>query len=170
MFRIGSLLVLFFLSLPAFSMKRESFFLKNEVRKPLISFLEQTVGLHEALYSKKKDQVNLIVSKMIKQIEELKASQKNLVHLSLHEKLYMDKWLGKLKIHLEAIKNSDQQRRINMNAINRALAYVAHLYELKQYAVFFCPQDQSIWMQTKEIKKEKLLHLNYESCGTMVGR
>ena len=47
------------------------------------------------------------------------------------------------------LKNSDCDRRgrESLKSISRALTYVAHVYGLNDYAVFFCPADRSVWMQ-----------------------
>ena len=147
-------------------MKKAFFPIKNELKGPLVSLLDEVVYLHQAFYSKKEDQIHLISSKMTNQIEILEQSPH---FLSYHQQSYTHKLLRDIKAQLEAIKSAGNTRKSSINSINRTLTYMAHLYGLKKYAVFFCPKDRSVWMQGKNKQKTRPLHLEYQSCGDIVG-
>ena len=167
MFRIICIITLISVSQSVLAMKRASFPLKDELRVPLVALLDEAVSLHQAFYSKKEEQVHLTVSKMVNQIEMLERFP-NL--LPYHQWSYIYKLLQDLKPQLEVMKIAKVKRKVHMNAVNRTLTYMAHVYGLKKYAVFFCPKDRSVWMQGKDVKKMRPLHLEYQSCGALVGK
>lgn len=168
MFRYCSIIILICFSVSSFALKR-TFPLTNEWKTPLVSLLDEAVDLHQAVYAQKEDQVLLTLSRMVNQIETLKQSPSVLPY---HQQSYMYKLLQGLKPQLEAIKTSSPgNRKNNINSVNRTLTYMAHVYGLKKYAIFFCPQDYSVWMQGKQkTKKNRPLHLDYKSCGALVNK
>lgn len=148
-------------------MKRATFPLRDELKVPLVSLLDEAVYLHQAFYSKKEDHIYLALSKMVNQIEILEKSPKLLPY---HQRFYIYRLLKDLKPQLEAMKITKGKRKVGINAVNRTLTYMAHIYGLKKYAVFFCPKDRSVWMQGKGAEKMRPLHLEYQSCGSLVGK
>ncbi len=166
MFQIAVLAV--FLSHAGWAMKKPAFPLKEELKGPLVSLLDEAVDLHRAFYSKKEDQINIISLKMARKIEELEQSPRLLPY---HQGSYIHRLLQGLKPQLEAVKTPGSKRQSNIASINRSLTYMAHVYGLRKYAVFFCPADRSVWMQDPGGKgKIKPLHLQHRSCGSLVGK
>ena len=167
MLKYYSLIILICFSISGFSLKR-TFVLTDEWKAPLVSLLDEGVYLHQAFYAKKEDQVLLTLSKMVNQVETLQQSPRVLPY---HQQSYVYKLLQGLAPQLEAIKTAPPDKQKNgLNKINRTLTYMAHVYGLKKYAVFFCPQDYSVWMQGKHTKKTRPLHLDYKSCGALVNK
>ena len=164
MSRVCAILLLITFSFCGFALKK-TFSVKDELREPLTSLLDEAVYLHQAFYSKKEDQVRLTSLKMINQIEMLERSPQLIPY---HQRSYVDRLLKSLKPQLEAIRTSPSSRRTNINSVNRTLTYMAHIYGLNKYAVFFCPDDRSVWLQGKKSKKMKPLHLEYQDCGALV--
>ena len=162
-----SIVIFILFSSFGFALKKPSFPLKDELKGPLISLLDEAVYLHKAFYSKKEDQIHLTVSKMVSQIKALEQSPQLLPY---HQKYYVYRLLQTLKPQLESIQSVPEERSANINSINRTITYMAHIYGLKKYDVFFCPTDRSVWMQGKKIKKARPLHLKYQSCGSPVGK
>ena len=150
-------------------MKRPTFPLKDELKAPLVSLLDEAVYLHQAFYSKKEDQIHLTLSRMINQIEVLEQSPELLPY---HQRSYTYRLLRGLKPQLEAMMKiaNKGNRKTSINSINRTLIYMAHVYGLKKHVVYFCPKDRSVWMQGKNVKKMRPLHLEYQSCGAVVGK
>ena len=148
----------------SFAVKKSTFTLEQKLKSPLISLLDETVGLHKAFYSKRDDQVHLAVSKMATHISTL---EKNTYLFSPTQRSYIHRLLQGLKPKLEAIKaEGTRGGKPHIDSINRTVTYMAHLYGLKKYTIFFCPQDRSVWMQGKT-GENRPLHLN--SCGAPVG-
>ena len=165
MYRVFIVLLLITFSFCGFALKK-TFSVKDELKRPLTSLLDEAVYLHQAFYSQQEDQIRLTSLKMINQIEMLERSPQLLPY---HQRSYIDRLLRSLKPHLEAIRTSSAGiRRTNINAVNRTLTYMAHIYGLKKYAVFYCPDDRSVWLQGKKSKKMKPLHLAYQECGALV--
>lgn len=167
MFQMFFIITFLSISHFGFAMKKPVFPLQDKLKAPLVSLLDEAVYLHQAFYSKKEDQIHLTLSKMINQINVLERSPELLPY---HQRSYTYRVLQSLKPQLEAMKVAKEKRKANINSINRTLTYMAHVYGLKKYAVFFCPKDRSVWMQGKNVKKGKPLHLEYQSCGAMVGK
>ena len=160
----------FFLSSTLSAMvKKGSFLLERQVKAPLVSLLDEAVYLHEMFYSKNEDQVHLRASKMIQQIRNIR-QQQSIISLSHHQRSYMEKLLQDLSSRLESLKISSEPRsRVNnMHAINRQLTYMAKVYGLEKYDVFFCSKDRNVWM--KKNTKSKTLHLSDTSCGVSVSK
>ena len=156
------------------AMKRPAFPLKQELKAPLISLLDSAVDLHQAFYSKKEAQIHLTSLQMARKIQELEQSPGLLPY---HQGSYIYRLLQDLKPRLEAVKTPGGKRKKNIASINRDLTYVALMYGLRKYAVFFCPQDRSVWMQAERSAEKgagrgqiKPLHLEYRSCGALVGK
>ena len=159
--------IVLFLSWPGFCLKKNTFSLNEDIKAPLVSLLDSAVYLHKAVYSRKEAQIHLALLKINNQIAELEQSP---MLLPYHQHSYIYKVLQDLKTNLEAVKNSKQRRKANVNSINRALTYMAHVYGVKKYAVFFCPQDRSVWMQeSRSGKKKRPMHLERQPCGAQVG-
>ena len=167
MFRFCFLITLTLSSSLGFAIKRTSFPLKEELKTPLTALLDEAVDLHHAVYSNQEDRIHLTLSKMIYQIEELKQFPQLLPY---HQQSYTYGLLQALKPQLEAIKVSREKRKDNINAINRTLTYMAHVYGLKKYAVFFCPRDRSVWIQKGKNTRQKRPPQAYRSCGDLVGK
>ncbi len=148
-------------------MKRPNFPINKELKGTLTSLLDKAVDLHQAFYSKKEDQMRLTLLKMINTIKILEQSPQPLPY---HQRTYISKLLRELKPKLETLKNSYGNTAESINSINRSLTYMAHVYGLKKYVVFFCPKDRSVWMQGQHTKAGKPLHLEYQSCGAPVGK
>ena len=148
-----------------FAVKKNTFTLEQKLKSPLVSLLDETVDLHKAFYSQRDDQLHLAVSKMVAHISTL---EKNTYLFSPTQRSYMHRLLQGLKPKLEAIKAEGTKKggKPHIDSINRTVTYMAHLYGLKKYTIFFCPQDRSVWMQGKT-GKNRPLHLN--SCGAPVG-
>ena len=166
MFRIIIFTCLLGLSFSAFSVKRSSFFLKDESEKQtLLALLDEAVHLHGAVYSQDEDRIHLSISKIMDKIEQLRVFS---VLMPYHELSYRDKLLQNIAIQLETLKSPPgQNRKYNMNIINREFTNLIHIYGLeKKYIVFFCSKDRSVWIQSKT---EQALHLDYQSCGAPVG-
>ena len=167
MLRTCFLIILIFLSWFSVAMKRTAFPLKDALRGPLVSLLDEAVYLHQAVYAKQEDQIHLTLSKMVNQIETLEKSPQLLPY---HQQSYIYRLLQGLKPQLEAIKVSQEKRGASINSINRTFTYMAHVYGLKKYAVFFCPKDRSVWMQGKNVNNRRPLHLKYQLCGSPIGK
>lgn len=168
MFRISFIIVLMlFFSGDGLAMKRANFPITRELKGTLTSLLDKAVDLHQAFYSKKEDQMRLTLLRMINTIEVLEQSPQSLPY---HQKSYISKLLRELKPKLETLKNSHTKTAESINSINRSLTYMAHVYGLKKYVVFFCPKDRSVWMQGQNTNTTKPLHLEYQSCGAPVGK
>ena len=166
MFRVFFIILFFSLSHSGFAMKRPTFPLQDKLKAPLVSLLDDAVYLHQAFYSKEEGQIHLALSRMINQIETLEQTPELLPY---HQRSYTYRVLRGLKLQLEAMTGmTNGKRKNNINSINRTLTYMAHVYGLKKHAVFFCPRDRSVWMQGKNVKKRPL-HLEYQSCGAVVG-
>ncbi len=145
--------------------KKSSFSLEQEAKTPLVSLLDEAIRLHEVFYSKNEDQINLRASKMIQQIRDIR--KQSVLSLSHHQRSYMEKLLQDLSSQLESLKMSGESDRVTqIHAINRQLTYMAKVYGLKKYDIFFCSKDRRVWMQGST--KNKPLHLNYEFCGVPV--
>ena len=164
MSRVCIVLLLITFSFCGFALKK-TFSVKDELKGPLTSLLDEAVYLHQAFYSKQEDQIRLTSLKMMNQIEVLERSPQLVPY---HQRSYIGRLLKGLKPQLEAIRTSPGMRRTNINAVNRTLTYMAHIYGLNKYAVFFCPDDRSVWLQGKKSKKMKPLHLEYQECGALV--
>lgn len=164
MFRMSVIFLLIIFSFGGFALKK-TFSVKDELKEPLTSLLDEVVYLHKAFYSQQEDRIRLTALKMINQIEMLERSPQLLPY---HQRSYIDRLLKSLKPQLEAIRTSPSRRRTNINSVNRTLTYMAHIYGLNKYAVFFCPDDRSVWLQGKKSKKMKPLHLEYQECGALV--
>lgn len=164
MSRVCIILLLITFSFCSFALKK-TFSVKDELKRPLTSLLDEAVYLHQAFYSKQEDQIRLTSLKMMNQIEVLERSPQLVPY---HQRSYIGRLLRSLKPQLEAIRTSPGIRRTNINAVNRTLTYMAHIYGLNKYAVFFCPDDRSVWLQGKKSKKMKPLHLEYQECGALV--
>lgn len=164
MSRICIVLLLITFSFCGFALKK-TFSVKDELKEPLTSLLDEAVYLHQAFYSQREDQIRLTSLKMINQIAMLEQSPQLVPY---HQRSYIDRLLKSLKPRLEAIRTSPSTRRTNINSVNRTLTYMAHIYGLNKYAVFFCPDDRSVWLQGKKSKKMKPLHLAYQKCGALV--
>ena len=150
--------------------KKPAFPIKEDLKEPLLSLLDEAVNLHRAVYSKKEDQINIISLKMARKIRELENSPRLPPY---HQGSYIHRLLQGLKPQLEAVKTPNGKRQRNIASINRSLTYMAHVYGLRKYAVFFCPQDRSVWMQDLgDAKKGKIkpLHLQHRSCGALVAK
>ena len=132
-----------------------------------MSLLDEAVYLHKAFYTQEEDQILLTLSKMVNTIEILEQSPSPLPY---HQQSYVHRLLQRLKPQLEVIRTTPGKRKVTINSINRTFTYMAHVYGLKKYAVFFCPTDYSVWMQGKNTKKTKPLHLDYKSCGALVSK
>ncbi len=170
MFRAFVLIALTVLCGFSFAMKKPAFPLKEEIKGPLTFLLDEAVSLHRAVYSKQEKQIHVALLKMRYQIEMLEKFPQLLPY---HQQSYIKRLLQYLKPKLEAIKApGDNRRKNNIASINRTITYMAHVYGLKKkYAVFFCPQDRSVWMQKeKKARQTKPLHLEYRSCGALVGK
>ena len=164
MFRVCIVSFLIVFSFFSFGLKK-TFSVKDELKRPLTSLLDEGVDLHQAFYSKEEDQIRLTSLRMINQIEVLELPPQILPY---HQRSYIDRLLKSLRTQLEAIRTSPGKRKTNINSVNRTLTYMAHIYGLEKYAVFFCPDDRSVWMQGKQSKKIKPLHLEYQKCGALV--
>ncbi len=155
----------FLLSFSALAMKKRSFTVKEEMKKPLVSLMDLSVNLHRAVYDQNAEQMDLIILKMIQQTTQLKQNANTV--LPYHEQSYLNKLLRSLQFNLEAFRKSNRYKKNYINSINRKLTYIAHIYGLKKYTVFFCSKDRSVWMQTN---RSKPLHLSHTSCGIPVSR
>lgn len=145
--------------------KKSSFSIEEGTKAPLISLLDEAISLHEMFYSGNEDQINLRASKMIQKINNIR--RQSISSLPHHQRNYMERLLQDLSSQLESLRISEEGVRVhNIHAINRQLTYMAKVYGLKKYDVFFCPTDRSVWMQGSS--KNKPLHLNNEFCGTPV--
>ena len=143
--------------------KQKSFPVKEEIKKPLTVLTDLSVSLHRAVYNQNTGQADLLALKMIQQMDHLQQTAGKI--LSLHENAYLNKLLQGLRFNLEVLRASRRYKQNYINTINRKLTYIAHIYGLKNYTVFFCPADRSVWMQDK---KNKPLHLSHTACGIPV--
>ncbi|MDE0517999.1 MAG: hypothetical protein OXH36_00365 [Bdellovibrionales bacterium] len=165
-YRLGIVILVLFSSF-SFAIKREAFPIKEELENPLTALLDEAVDLHHAIYSNQEGRIHLTLSKMINKIEELKQFPQLLPY---HQQSYTYNLLQGLRPQLEAIKVSRGKRKDNINAINRTLTYMAHVYGLRKYAVFYCPKDKSVWIQKGNKKRHKRSLQNYRLCGDLVGK
>lgn len=152
-------------SFSVFATKKKSFTVKEEMKKPLATLMDLSVNLHQAVYDQNIEQIDLIVLKMIRKTNQLKQDASTI--LPHHEQSYLNKLLQSLQFNLEAFRKSNRYRKNYINSINRKLTYMAHIYGVTKYAVFFCSKDRSVWMQANQ---NKSLHLSHTSCGTPVNR
>ena len=162
----GIVLLLFF-SFFGFAIKRSAFPIQEELKNPLISLLDEAVDLHHAIYSNQEDRIHLTLSKMINKIEEMQQFPQLLPY---HQQSYTYNLLQSLTPQLEAIKESRGKRKDNINVVNRTLTYMAHVYGLRKYMVFFCPKDKSVWMQKGNKTRQNRTLQNYRLCGDVVGK
>ena len=167
--KILLIIIVLFSSFNAIAMvKKRSFSLNKQTKTSLVFLLDQAIQLHEVFYSKNEDQVLLKASKMIQHIKTIKPGLKR--SLSYHQWLYIERLLQNVNSQLESLKIiSDKTDRVGkIHSINRQVIYMAKVYGLKKYDVFFCSKDRSVWMQN--IAKHKPLHLGYEFCGVSVSQ
>ena len=147
--------------------KKSAFSLEQQTKAPLISLLDEAIYLHEMFYSGNEDQINLRASKMIQKINNIR--RQSIASLPHHQRNYMERLLQDLSSQVESLKVSEPEDRVNnIHAINRQLTYMAKVYGVKKYNVFYCPTDRKVWMQGSD--KNKPLHLNKKVCGTSVNK
>ena len=144
--------------------KNKTFIVEESIKDLLVSLVDTSVHLHQSVYDQNISAIELNTLKLLKQVQWLRA---NIHHKAYHyqEAAYLDKLLLGLEFNLEAFRKSKLYKKNYIKSINRKLTYIAHIYGVKKYTVFFCAADRSVWLQDK---KNKPFHLSHARCGIPV--
>ena len=153
-------LVLLLFSFSVLALKKPVFSLTKEWEASLTALLDSAVQLQNAFYARSDKQVSLSSAKMTYQIKQLEKSSHLLPY---HQHLYIQNLLNTLKPRLSAMLKQKNRKTGNIKFISRAVTYMAQVYGLNKYVVFFCPTDRSVWMQ-KAKKYQYVSHSNFSAC------
>lgn len=69
---------------------------------------------------------------------------------------------------LAARKSTGEKRHENLREAFSQIVQLAQIYKLDSYKIFFCPTDQSVWLQTSKEAQNPIHPATLGSCGHLV--
>ncbi len=167
----------FFISVRAFSLPVSRVSLKSQLSSNITQSLEQMMlmmgQVHETVKSNNKDQFKQKINQLIEELNRVQVFNER--ELAYHEKSYLHRQIQQMKEYLNIIAFNKEDMKNNLfqlKNLNRELIYISHAYNLKQqktqYGFYFCPKDDSVWIQKSNIKVYHPFKENYRNCGRKI--
>ena len=155
----------------AFSLNKSS--LSPTLNQSLEVLLSMMGQVHEAVKSSDVKKFQLQINKMSKELGHIRVFGER--SLAYHEKAYLHRQVQRIKEYLSIIALNQTQIKKNLSQIknlNRELIYISRAYDLNrnktQYGFYFCPKDDSVWIQKAGTKVYHPFKENYRSCGRKI--
>ena len=150
---------------------------KNQLSSNLTKSLEYLVFLmgqiHADVQSNNADQFKRNINKMMEELSSLQVFTER--GLAYHEKAYLNRQIQQMKEYLNVIVFSKTNMKKNLQQLkklNKELIYISRFHDLnrqkQQYGFYFCPKDDSVWIQKSGTKIYHPFKENYRNCGRKI--
>lgn len=139
-------LIIFMLSVQAFTAPRGELALGPTLTTELNAVLRNADGLHKSLLSHDEEQVDLNLRDILWQLNRAKRA---LVHAKLHERGHLVRILDAAEGDFEVSQTAvGEEKRLRLEHGFNQLVNLLQIYKLdRSYSIFFCPNDRTTWIQ-----------------------
>ncbi len=139
----------------------------------LLHIMFGLVEAHKNLKEKNQKKFIVQVKNIINGIEKIDLSKEFI--LTYHQRLYLYRQLQDIKENMKFIvlRGVSQRRKMrNLKKAYKELIQISQTYALnqnsKQYGVYFCAKNSSIWVQNSKLKVYNPFDRTYRNCGQKI--
>ena len=136
-----------------------------------LSQMMLTMGqVHESVKNNNEKQFKERIKHLMNELNRVQIFNEK--KLAYHERAYLHRQIQQMKESLGILsfnKDSMKNNLIHLKQLNREFIYISRAYALSpkksQYGFYFCPKDDSIWIQKTNTKTYHPFKEKYRSCG-----
>ena len=139
----------------------------------LLSIMSGLVEAHKHLKEKQEEKFQLQVLEILKMINRIDLSKER--KLTYHQRLYFYRQLEDIRENLRFITLESVSQKRKMKSLKTAYKgwiSISQTYALtqssKQYGVYFCSKNSSVWVQNSKLQVYNPFNQNYRNCGRKV--
>ena len=138
---------------------------EGPLRSELNKVLKATVELHSACIEQNDQRIKSSLSAVISSID--KAGRQ--ASLAEDDRMLLLKMLDSARAQLQATRMNQGDLKIEaLKESFNQLVQIAQVFKLDSYRIFFCPKDQSVWIQESLKAKNPVNPDKYADCGNRV--
>ena len=126
--------------------------------------------VHESVKNKNKEQFKEKIQNLMNELNRVQVFNEK--KLAYHERAYLHRQIQQMKESLGILsfnRDSMKNNLIHLKQLNKELIYISRAYSLRpnqnQYGFYFCPKDDSVWIQRANTKTYHPFKESYRSCG-----
>ena len=147
--------------------------ISENLKGHLLHIMSGLVDAHKYLKEKKEKLFHLQIVNILGRIARIELSQER--RLTYHQRLYLYRQLQGFRENLRFITLKSVSHDKKMKSLKTAYKdwiSISHIYALtqssKQYGVYFCSKNSSVWVQNSNLQVYNPFNQNYRTCGQKI--
>ena len=147
--------------------------ISENLKGHLLSIMSGLVEAHKHLKEKQEEQFQLQVVDILNKMNRIDLSEER--NLKYHQRLYFYRQLEDIRENLRFItlESVSQERKMNsLKTAYKGWISISQTYALtqssKQYGVYFCSKNSSVWVQNSKLQVYNPFNQNYRNCGQKI--
>jgi len=139
--------------------------IKGILKSELNIILKSVNKLHTACVDKDEQRISTHLREIIANIDQARKR----TALEKNQRTHLLKILLAAREHLVMTQNQNGEKRSkSLKGAFGQLVQIVKVFDLDKYRVFFCPKDNSVWLQKSWKAKNPIHPIKFKSCGQLV--